>query len=108
MEAKYTRKKILLKLNDEDIPKLKTWYDANIFTGISDFYIIVSDKNPHKLLCDSDYHLWYTYEHVHWILPGEEYPEDVIKLSIDEYIDVISPIDYYANNTYQIKKIKYE
>ena len=106
-EAKYTRKKILLKLNDEDIPKLRTWYNANIFTGISDFYVIVSDKDPHKLLCDSEYNLWYNYEHVHWVLPGEDYPKDAIRLSIDEYIDVVSPIDFYANNNYQIKKIQY-
>lgn len=108
-DAIHDRKNIVLKLNKEDYNKLRTWYNLNLFSGIQNIYVVIEgDPIPEDFNCHSDYHLWYTYEFVIWKKPGDELPETHIKLNIDEYIDVESPIDYHMNNNFKISKIKYE
>lgn len=107
-DAIHDRKNIVLQLKREDYGKLKTWYNLNLFSGIQNIYVIIDgDPIPEDFNCDSPYHLWYNYEFIIWKKPEDELPQNYIKLSIDEYIDVDSPIDYHMYNHYQIKKIVY-
>lgn len=85
-------KKIGIEINEFDkdtiLDDLKRWVSKNIFSGCRSFYIKTNNEEL-KNIVNND---WYYIYHAPIIFVNE-FEENTIKLNIDEYIDVESPLD---------------